>query len=167
MMAVLKFKEVAAEVKDPKMQSFLATLEKAAPDLKGFTNVARDEQPFISEIAWAYFSAYSTILLGSAMRLQVLRSGISDPERLLTSEPVKKILKAALPQMSKFIDDHEPETYYYLVETVETLLLSELRKTLEGDDADQAAAAKAKKIMEVVKAVADETAQNASILRNQ
>ena len=54
MMAVLKFKEVAKESGTPKMQEFLSLIGKGAPDPKDLKlNVARHEEPFLPELAWA------------------------------------------------------------------------------------------------------------------
>jgi len=153
MMSALNFKALAKRTTDPKIQQFLGIIDTAAPQAAQFKNVARDERPFLPEIAWAYFSAYTTILLGSYMRLQILKTGIEDPERMLTNEATAKILKAALPHHSTFIDENEPEVYYYLLDEVENSLLSELKKILDGKNADQETLAKARQIMaEVEKA---------------
>ncbi len=105
-------------------------------------------KPFLPELAWAYFVAYKTILYGSLVRFSALKSAVLD--RYLTNNATKKILKAALPHQSDFIDQNEPETYHYLLDEIEGYLLIELRKILEGRDADQAATIRAKEIMEAV-----------------
>lgn len=74
---------------------------------------------------------------------------MTDADKYLNSEPVRKILKAALPHQSEFIEGQEPEAYYFLLEEVEEKLLFELRKILEGREADQAATSRAKEIMEL------------------
>jgi hypothetical protein len=129
-----------------------------APDVKRFKNIARDEQPFLPDLAWAYFSAYITIIFGSYMRLQFLKTGVEDPERYVSGEAIRKVLKVALPHQARFIDENEPETYYNLLDEIERSLLGELRKILEGREADQAAALRAKEIMDAVRSVNEERA---------
>jgi hypothetical protein len=56
-MAIVNYDAVAKEAQNPKMQQFLAVIETTAPDPQKLKNIARDERPFVPEIAWAYFSA--------------------------------------------------------------------------------------------------------------
>ncbi len=158
MMAVVNFKEVAKNAGDPKIQQFLSFIGSAAPDTEKLNNVARDEQLFLPELAWAYFAAYKTILYGNLLRYKVLKSGISEPEKILTNDLTKKILKAALPHQCSFIDENQPETYHFLLEEIEGYLLMELRKILEGKDADQASAMRAKEILDAVRQADEERA---------
>jgi hypothetical protein len=150
-MAVLNYKAMAKEASNPKMQQFLAIVGAAAPDIQSLKNVARDEQPFLPEIAWAYFSAYRAVLYGQLIRFNVLKVGLDNADKYLTNEPTKKILKPVLPHQTEYIENQEPEAYHYLLEEIESLLLVELRTILEGKSADQAATARAREIIEAVK----------------
>lgn len=161
-MAILKFEAVAKEASDPKMQLFLKTMGGAAPDMKSLKMTATSEQLFLPELAWAYFSAYKTILFGNLMRYEILKIGLDNANEFLTDEPTKKILKAALPHRINFIDDHDAGAYHYLLEEIEGLLLGELRKILEGKDVDQLAAARAKGIMDAVKSANIQHSENAA-----
>jgi len=105
--AMLNIKAVAKEASDPKMQSFLSTIGAGTPDLADFKNAARDEQPFLPELAWAYFTAYKTILHANFALYRVLKIGLDDVDKYLSKEQVSKILKAVLPHRSQFIDDRE------------------------------------------------------------
>jgi hypothetical protein len=125
-------------------------------------NVARDEQPFLSELAWAYFAAYRSILYGNLLRYQLLKAGLDNADKILTNEGAQQILKASLPHQSKFIDEHQPETYHYLLEEIESCLLLELRNILEGRGADQAATKRAKQIMDAVKQANEKQAESAA-----
>ena len=107
MMALLDYKELAKSASDPRMQQFLRIIGDVAPDIKKFKDVARDERPFLPDLAWAYFSAYKSILVGSHIRFEVLKSGVDEPQKLLTSGGSKTILKAALPHQAKFIDEKD------------------------------------------------------------
>jgi hypothetical protein len=67
--------------------------------------------------------------------------------------------KAVLPHHAKWIDESEPGAYHYLLDEIENHILAELRKILEGKDADQAAAVRAKEIMDTVKQVEEKRAE--------
>jgi hypothetical protein len=163
MMAAVDFKATATRASDPRVQEFFSVIEGMAPKTKEFKNVARDEQPFLPDLVWAFFSAYTLIVGGSFIRLQALKIGVSDSDKLLKADATKRILKAVLPHHSKFIDEHEPETYYFLLEEIERSLLSELRRVLEGKEADRADAARAKEIMDTVRDVEAERAQQIAV----
>jgi hypothetical protein len=105
----------------------------------------------VPEIAWAYFSAFTPVLIFNLVRLKVLKVDIENPQRILKAETVRSILKAALPHQAQFIDGQDAGAYYYLLDEIEGKLLSELRKILDGKDADQAATQRAKEIMSAIK----------------
>jgi hypothetical protein len=149
-MAVLNFKAVAARADDPKMQKFLDIVGASAPEIADLKNVARDERPFLPELAWAYFNAYSQILVMSLARFRILKIGMKDAGDFLKDEPLQKILKAVLPHHSDWIDRNEAGLYHYLLDEIETLLLNELRKILDGTEVDKAAAAKANGILKAL-----------------
>jgi hypothetical protein len=161
LMSVLNFRAVAKEVNDPRMQQVLSVIGVAVPDVQKLKNVARDERPFLPELAWAYFAAYTTILYGSLMRYNVLRSGVDKADKMLSSVAAKTILKAALPHQTLFIEQNEPEAYHYLLEEIEGYLLTELRNILDGKGADQAAVVRAKEILYAVAESEEERARNA------
>ena len=95
------------------------------------------------------------------MRYLVLKSGFDDVDKYLSGEEVKKILKAALPNRTEYIDRHGFGGYYDLLAEIENCLLSELRKILEGRDATQAATDQAREILEAVNRLDEKKAENA------
>ncbi|GMO94526.1 hypothetical protein [Bradyrhizobium ottawaense] len=151
MMAVMNVIEVEKEIRDPKMKQFLGIIGRSAPsDPTQLKNVARDEQPFVPELAWAYFSAYSSILYGNLMTFKALENGV-EPTKILKKDANKNILKAALPHQSQWIDQTEPQMYHFLLEELQGNLLKELRKILDGADASKAEIEKARQILDAVK----------------
>lgn len=158
-MAILNFKAVAKDADDPRVQQFLSVIGAAAPNIESLKNVARDERPFLPEIAWAYFAAYTTILYGALARFSALKSRVKEVDKYLSADKARKVLKAALPHQQKFIDDQEPEAYHYLLEEIEDHLLAVLRHILEGKEADKDDAARAKAIMAAVKDADEQKAQ--------
>ncbi|MGH1419315.1 MAG: hypothetical protein ACRBCJ_10705 [Hyphomicrobiaceae bacterium] len=149
-MSVLNYDALAKESSDQRMQKFLSTIGANAPKPTELTNVARDERPYVSEIVWAYFSAYLSILHVNLARFELLKSGVENPQKLLSTAGVKKILKAVLPHQTSYIDGNDAGAYVHLLDEIETLLLNELRGTLEGRDADNSANERARDILRKV-----------------
>ena len=158
-MAILNYDAVAKQSRNSKMQQFLDTIGINFADRQKLKNIARDERPFVPEIAWAYFSAYTTVLYFSLLRLETLKSGMEDPQKLVNAEHVKMVLKAALPHQTQFIDDQDPGAYYYLLDELEIKLLIELRKILDGKEADQSSLQRANEILSATKEVFDAQAK--------
>jgi hypothetical protein len=159
-MAILKFEAVGKEASDPKMQNALAAFGGMVPnDAEKLMNVARNERPFLPELTWAYFSAYSLILYSALARYKILRIGLDDAGKYIKHDGLREVLKAALPHQSEWIDKSDPGAYYYLIDEIEASLLTELRKILEGKEADQMATVRAKEIMNAVKQADKEQAE--------
>jgi DNA-binding protein Fis len=136
---------------DPKIREMFKVLGSDAPH-DGLKKIdASKEQPFVSPLAWAYFAAYRTVIASSFMQLKALELGIDAVDEMLDKDHIRKVLKAALPNYSGFIDGHEPNTYYHLLEDIENRLLNELKEMLQGNDVDMAGITKASEIMSAVK----------------
>jgi hypothetical protein len=165
MMAIMKVKEVAKEVHDPKMQQVLSIIGAGVPDVGDLTNIARDERPFLPDLTWAYFTAYSTILYANLAVYQMLKAGVKDLDKYLKRDGSKEVLKAALPHQSKWIDDNQPEVYHYLLDELENNLLIELGKILNGVEIDAAEIIKARKILDAVNQTAKENEKAAAEMR--
>jgi hypothetical protein len=148
----LNYDALARRVGEAKIQQFLSTIDTTVQNQENLTSVARDERPFVPELTWAFFSAYSTLLTFNLIRFKTLKLGIENPQEFLNTEHVKNILKAALPHRAQFIDEFDAGAYYHLLEEIETNLLSELRKILEGKETDQNSLKQAKDILSAVKA---------------
>jgi hypothetical protein len=145
--AALNYNFIALNTHDPRMQQLLTMLDNIGLDVPNMKNVARDERPFVPEIAWAYFNAFSSLLYFNFVRFEVLKLGIKDREKIANTEHMKNILKATLPHQTQYIDEQDAGAYYYLLEEIEAKLLNELRKILEGKEADQSSIQQAKEIL--------------------
>ena len=150
MMAMLNVEEVAKDIRNPKMKQFLSVIGAGAPDYQELKNVARDEQPFVPELAWAYFRSYTSVLYSNLVIFKMLESGVDEPTKYLKRDANKEILKAALPHQGQWIDSTEPQMYHYLLDELEGSLLVELRKILDGADVSRAEIDKAKVILEAI-----------------
>lgn len=157
----LNYDAIAKQVRDPKIQQFLNTIDTTGSDTQNLKSIARDERPFVPEITWACFSAYITLLTFNLVRYKTLKLGIEEPQKFFNTENVKSILKAVLPHQTQFIDESEDAgAYYYLLDEIETNLLNELRRILDGKEADIAAAQQGKEILSVIKRINDAQAKD-------
>jgi hypothetical protein len=145
-MSIINYDEV---VKDPEKRQ---VIEHFLPRTDDHSKpIAMNEQPFVSQIAWAYFLAYLAIIRSACIRAELLRGGIEEPEELLDVKEIKEVLKAALPHQSQFIEKSKPEAFHGLLDELEQKLLTELTNMLEGRALDVAALTQAKHIIDASK----------------
>ena len=110
---------------EPKLRQFFDLIAKPSlVDSLDKDRPAIHEQPFLSPLAWAYYSAYQAIVMSAYATARVLAEGL------------------------EWIDSNDPSAYDYLLDEIKDLLLLELRKTLEGREADREAVEQAKRIAE-------------------
>jgi len=162
LMARVDFK-VAAELapRDERVRQFAGMIAKNAPDLNHLKHEASNERPFVSSLAWAYFSAYQIVLFAAYMRAKALELGLTDAGKLFNDEPVKDALKAALPHQSEYIDRFDASAHHFLLEELREKLLTELQRMLRGEDLDEAGVAQAARIIQLAdKAQADTDMKN-------
>jgi hypothetical protein len=164
-MAILNYDAVAKRLPhEPKLREVIDAIGvdlPTDPDKK-IKNVARDEQPFISAPVWAYFSAYTIILHASLLRYRLLKVGFEEPGLYMSKTAIQKILIAALPHKTEWIEQQSPEKYYSLLDELERNLLSEIQKMLEGKDTDQASLERAKAVMSALATADAENARRAA-----
>ena len=92
----LNYEAIAERIQESKIQRFLETIDTTGPSVE-LKNSARDERPFVPEIAWAYFSAFTTLLTFNLVRFKTLKLGLEEPQKFVNVERMKNILKAACP----------------------------------------------------------------------
>jgi hypothetical protein len=146
MVACVKYEwalEQAAQ--DPNARKVFETIANACPPEKLQKTDAHRARPFVSDLAWALFSAYQTILFGSLGKLQILKSGL--PRDILKADHISAATKAALPAYNDYIDKYGDAGCYQLLDILEAELLKELRRILAGEESDKASVEQASKIM--------------------
>jgi hypothetical protein len=99
---------------------------------------------------WAYYTAYTNIFATNAMIFRLAKQGVTEDEIIHVGD-IRSALKAVLPHQAKFIDENKPAQFHRLLDEIESSLLAELQKALEGKEADQLAAARAKEISDALK----------------
>ena len=139
--------------KDPKVQEMFKMIDGATDGKKDLSFLKQDNaikaRPFLSELAWALFSAYHAILSMAIFRMEMLKTGINLP--LQKSNTSLDIIKKALPHHTDYIDKYGLDGLHHLLEELELSILRELRRILDGKDSDNESIELAKSINEAVK----------------
>jgi len=139
----------------------------ANPDLasvlKSAQNTAVHEQPFLSALAWAYYSAYASIVQGAYMEARALAEGVEDAGKLLNRGYARDLLKVALPHRAGFIEENDPSSFHFLLDELKDSLLAELKRLLEGHDTDLADVERAKQINESIKTISAKSEEDRAI----
>lgn len=135
-MAVVKFEAAVKEAaKNPRLREMFSMI--GSIDLKSLpTNQALKTRPFVSPLAWAYYSAYQSIVLHAVTRLHMLKNGI-DMIEVIDTKNVTELVKVALPHQLQYIEKYGPGAFHYLLEELENNLLVAFQLMLKGDESDQ------------------------------
>lgn len=142
--------------RDLKFTDFINTIacnfDLADLDMSG----SKFARPFLTPLAWAYYSAYFTVIIQAAVITNILKIGVPDPEKYLKLENSSNLLKAVLPSWSDYIDQHGISGHHHLLDEVEKLLLAELKNMQDGHEDDKENTIRAAKINQEVKKVSNE-----------
>lgn len=145
--SVLKWEAISKEVaRNPKAKDLFSMWKIDQDKYEGAGHSAQKARPFLTPVAWAYFAAYQAILLHAVAFIKMLQIGV-DAHAFMDNKNLVKLIKTALPHSSQYIDDHGPSAAYYLLDQLETSLLDELKRILDGGAADMAEVARAKQIL--------------------
>lgn len=147
MMAAIKFDEAAKEAAhNPKLREVFKTMGGAFfnPEKLDLSDALKS-RPYVSELAWAYYSAYQSIVMHSIILLEALKAGLD--KDFSKFEEMTKLVKVALPHQEPYIEKYGTSAFHYLLDELELKLLSEIKKMLNGIEADQESLEKAAKIL--------------------
>lgn len=159
-MKVFKIEEVEKVApSDPRVRKAFQLIGSWAPALPTSPSPAMNERPFVSPLAWAYYSAYSSVVSGAYFQVKAFESGLANMSEIFNHQHIKDLLKAALPHQASLIDQHGSTAGYFLLDELEERLLTELRKMLEGNDLDKADLVQSAEIMKMVKIVNADNAE--------
>ena len=156
MMATMKYEVILKESTiDPRIQEFAEMIggdfRIQDINIKG----ALLARPFITPLAWAYFSAYKSIITQAAMRWHILKTGIG--KDFSDTKHMTNLVKAVLPHQTDYIDKHGPESFHFLLDEIEQMLLTELKNILKGLESDKESIERAAQILEESEKVMKET----------
>jgi hypothetical protein len=159
-MAILKYGALATEsATNPNFRTFIETVggdfDPKTLNLLG-SALAR---PFLTPLAWAYYSAFYAIIMSAVTKMQILKIGVDDPKKYLNSEYPNKLLKTVLPLRSEYIDNNDDSVHHYLLDEIEQLLLLELKYIQDGKEDDRDNAHRAAEITKEVDNITNEMAK--------
>ena len=103
-------------------------------------------RPFLSELSWAYFSAYRSVVMNAVLRAKFLESGL--PAELLNDKAVKELVTTVYPHMKDFINKHDSAILHEFLSDLERDILTEINKTLSGKESDEQSFERAKEIID-------------------
>ena len=166
-LSILKVDAVASRVpKDPKVREFveIMTNSMGGSDFEERMKEIRadEERPFVSDLAWALYSAYAAVVLGGWAVLKMLSFGAEDVDKLINRKHVDDLLKAALPHQAAYIDKYGAGGHVHLLDELERHIIAELRRSLNGEEADAENVKRSSDIMQQVAKVTTDTQKMSS-----
>lgn len=153
--------EVCAKesAKNPKFRQFVESVsgnfDSKDMDLSG----AKLARPFLTPLAWAYYSAYSSVILQAVAFMQMLKIGVDEAEKFIKFEYTNNLLKTVLPSYSEYIEKNGMSVHHFLLDEIEQLLLLELKNIQDGHEDDKENAKRAAEINKAVEKVSNEVAE--------
>ena len=146
-MSTINFDTAVEEAaRNPRFREVFTVMGAAFDPNRVELSDAAKARPFASPMAWALFSAYQAIAMQAVAKLEIIKSGIGVKD-LLDREAASKLIRAALPHQSEFIEKYGDAGYHYLLEELEGALLSALRKMLAGEETDRVSVERADDIL--------------------
>lgn len=159
-LGTLKFEACAKEsAKNPKFREFIKTIGGNLDITSLDTSGSKLARPFVTSLAWAYYSAYSSVIMQAVAVMQILKMGVDDAEKFLNFDNTNNLLKTVLPSRAQYIDKHGMAVHHYLLDEVEQLLLIELKNIQDGHVDDKENAKRAAEINKEVEKVSNEVAK--------
>jgi len=155
MMLRLRAEEVSKVIsKDENLQQFFKYISMQA-DMEKMTAVdPQPARPFVSKLAWAYYSAYSSIIWHYVLQAKLFENGLSD--NLLDVERVEKMVSIALPHQKELIEKFGAGAFGYLLDELQDKILLELDSMLSGKTLDSSGLKKAAQIQELAQELSKE-----------
>jgi len=149
LLSVIKFDVLAEQSeKNPKVREVASTVLGDLDIGKLTLGEAEKARPFVSPMVWAVYSAIQAVTLDAVTKWHFVKHGIA-AKKLLDEKYVTNMIKAALPYMSSYLDEHGSAGFHYTLESLDALLLIEVQKMLSGAETDQAGIDQAATILEL------------------
>lgn len=152
-LSVVRFEASLEEAaKDPQVRKMFEDIGKPLQASSPPKLQAHESRPYVSEMAWALFSAYRAILAISTGQLLLLQHGLNKPNLLQTQETCKLVV-VALPEYKDYIEKFGHSGFYHLLEPLEEKLMKELQRMMRGEESDITSVEQAARIMKQVSIV--------------
>ena len=101
---------------------------------------------YVNETAWAFYHAYSMILLSGAFRMMALETGIP-VSSVLDESALKKAILEALPHRKPTFEKYPDIRSSLFLDELRAALLNELRKSIHGQQSTENDTARARAIL--------------------
>ncbi|MXX91806.1 MAG: hypothetical protein F4213_21650 [Boseongicola sp. SB0677_bin_26] len=100
---------------------------------------------YVNDSAWAFYHAYSMILLSGSFRLMALESDV--PQDIFDEAVLKEAILDALPHQKPTLEKHPTLMSSLFLDELRGALLRELKKSIRGEQATEEEAAIARAIV--------------------
>jgi hypothetical protein len=147
-MALLNFELIAERaVSDQNIRDFLEIIGGNFDIKKDLSSTeATKVRPFVTPIAWAIYVAILGLIANGAIRWHIAKSGLGHKD-FSNQDALSKMLKAALPEFSSFIEEHGTSNFQFFIEQLESKLLNEFQAMMNGLDSSKAGLDQAAEIL--------------------
>lgn len=147
-LAVVKIDDLADEIRrNPRAKEILEPFDIDMDRVGASTKAAHAARPYVTDLAWAYFVAYSVILSIAATTARLLKTGFYKPE-YFDHKKLKELVVAALPHSKDYLEKFGMNASYNLLEQITDLLVDEFRKMMDGAENDLDGVRRARTILE-------------------
>jgi len=154
MMLSVKTEEVSKTIsQDANLQQLFKHISMHAAIEKMNTVDPQPARPFISKLAWAYYSAYSSIIWHYVLQAKLFENGLND--NLLDVEKITRMISVALPHQDEFIKKFGVGASGHLLDELQDKILLELDSMLSGKVLDSLGLEKAAQIQELAQELSE------------
>ncbi|HEB70318.1 MAG TPA: hypothetical protein ENI88_11965 [Desulfobulbus sp.] len=135
--AVMKYDSTLEEAsKNPDFRKIFKMLGGDFDTKKINLGAATKARPFLSPLSWAYYNAYESIITINIMKFEFLKIGVENSQNLIKSKDMVELLKIVLPDRTEYLEQHGDRVTHYLLDEIESLLLTSLKEMQKGNVAD-------------------------------
>ncbi|KRG80257.1 hypothetical protein ABB34_14640 [Stenotrophomonas daejeonensis] len=147
-MSVMKLENLAEQVtKDDRVREFIRVSGGGFDPSKLNYVTANLARPYVSDMAWALFSAMQAITGYYVAHWVALSHGI-DSRKMVANEAVQKLILAVAPEYKDYLEANGLSASYHLLERFDTLLLAELKRMATDSQQDKESVEQAAQILE-------------------
>lgn len=135
--SMLKFEAAAKEAaRNSDLRDVFKALGKNLDEKIIDTPEVDNIRPFLTPMAWAYFSAYKAIVGYYYIKQKFLESGLEQTD-IIQHDNVKKVIETALPHQAPTLEKFGTDHLYLYFDELESKLLVELNKIIIGESNNQ------------------------------
>lgn len=147
-MSLIQLENIAEQVsRDDRVRDFIKVSGGGFAPSKLDYVTADLARPYVSDMAWALFSATQAITSYYVAHWVALSHGI-DSRKMIANDTVHKLILAVAPEYREYLDINGLSASYHLLERFDTLLLAELKRMATDYQQDKESVEQAARILE-------------------